>query len=70
MTFSELIEAVRRDPRAVTIPAEWSQGRACFGGLMAALTYEAMRAECRKGARFARCDYLCRAGRAGRVDCF
>lgn len=27
MTFSELIEAVRRDPRAVTIPAEWSQGR-------------------------------------------
>lgn len=38
MTFSELIDALRRDPHSVTIPAEWSQGRACFGGLMAALT--------------------------------
>jgi len=49
MTFCELINAVRDTPRAVTIPAEWSQGRACFGGLMAALTFEAMRAEVPEG---------------------
>ncbi|MBI6557761.1 thioesterase family protein [Pseudomonas syringae] len=49
MTFSELIDALHRDPRSVTIPAEWAQGRACFGGLMAALTYEAMRAEVPEG---------------------
>ncbi len=44
MTFSELLNAVRDNPQAVTIPASWAQGRACFGGLMAALQYEAMRA--------------------------
>lgn len=44
MTFFELIEAVRSNPLAVTIPAEWGQGRASFGGLVAALQYEAMRA--------------------------
>jgi acyl-CoA thioesterase len=44
MKFSELIDAVRSNPLAVTIPAEWGQGRASFGGLMAALQYEAMRA--------------------------
>lgn len=44
MTFSELLDAVRTDPKAVTIPATWSQGRACFGGLMVALQFEAMRA--------------------------
>ncbi|MFH7617692.1 thioesterase family protein, partial [Pseudomonas syringae pv. tagetis] len=49
MTFSELIDAVRHDPHAVNIPAEWSQGRACFGGLMAALTFDAMRAEVPEG---------------------
>ncbi|MGN2430946.1 acyl-CoA thioesterase [Pseudomonas syringae] len=49
MTFSELINAARDNPRSVTIPAEWSQGRACFGGLMAALTYEAMRAQVPEG---------------------
>ncbi|KPB77801.1 acyl-CoA thioesterase [Pseudomonas cannabina] len=49
MTFSELIDAGRDHPRSVTIPAEWSQGRACFGGLMAALTYEAMRAQVPEG---------------------
>ncbi|SQF98114.1 acyl-CoA thioesterase II [Paucimonas lemoignei] len=45
MTFSELIDAVQRQPLAVTIPPEWGQGRASFGGLMAALQYEAMRAK-------------------------
>ncbi|WP_122711165.1 acyl-CoA thioesterase [Pseudomonas viridiflava] len=49
MTFSELIAAVRDNPGSVTIPAEWSQGRACFGGLMAALNYEAMRAQVPEG---------------------
>ncbi|WP_166366127.1 acyl-CoA thioesterase [Pseudomonas akapageensis] len=44
MNFSELLIAARRHPEAVTIPSQWSQGRACFGGLMAALLYEAMRA--------------------------
>ncbi len=44
MTFSELLNAVRHNPQSVTIPAGWSQGRACFGGLMAALQFEAMRA--------------------------
>ncbi|TDV67749.1 acyl-CoA thioesterase II [Pseudomonas sp. LP_7_YM] len=43
MTLSELLEAVRANPQAVTVPAVWSQGRSCFGGLMAALQFEAMR---------------------------
>lgn len=44
MEFSALVAAVRNDPTAVTIPADWGQGRATFGGLMVALQYEAMRA--------------------------
>ncbi|PTQ74055.1 acyl-CoA thioesterase II [Pseudomonas sp. GV071] len=44
MTFSELINAVRANPQAVVVPAEWGQGRAGFGGLAAMLVYEAMRA--------------------------
>lgn len=45
MSFSELVDAVRDNPLSVVIPGEWSQGRACFGGLMAALQFEAMRAQ-------------------------
>ncbi len=45
MNFSELLNAVRNNPQSVTIPAAWSQGRSCFGGLMAALQFEAMRAK-------------------------
>ena len=45
MNFSELIAAVQDNPSSVVIPADWSQGRACFGGLMAALQFEAMRAK-------------------------
>lgn len=45
MRFSDLIDAVRRNPLDVTIPAEWGQGRASFGGLVAALLYEAMIAQ-------------------------
>ena len=44
MRFSELVDAVRKNPLDVTIPADWAQGRASFGGLMVALQYEAMRA--------------------------
>ncbi|MDY7560027.1 thioesterase family protein [Pseudomonas sp. CCC3.2] len=45
MSFSDLVNAVRDNPLCVVIPAEWAQGRACFGGLMAALQFEAMRAK-------------------------
>ncbi|MEB0043510.1 MULTISPECIES: thioesterase family protein [unclassified Pseudomonas] len=45
MSFSDLVDAVRDNPLSVVIPAEWAQGRACFGGLMAALQFEAMRAK-------------------------
>ncbi|HGM5581269.1 TPA: acyl-CoA thioesterase [Pseudomonas putida] len=43
MTFNQLLEAVRSNPAAVCIPPGWAQGRASFGGLMAALVYETMR---------------------------
>lgn len=45
MTFSELLQAVRNHPEALVIPATWAQGRAGFGGLVAALAYEVMRAK-------------------------
>jgi acyl-CoA thioesterase len=45
MTFTELLQAVERDPQAVVIPGVWAQGRASFGGLMAALVYRAMRGQ-------------------------
>lgn len=45
MRFSDLLDAVRSQPQALSIPAEWGQGRASFGGLIAALQYEAMRAK-------------------------
>jgi acyl-CoA thioesterase II len=45
MGFSELLQSVRDNPQAVLIPPQWAQGRASFGGLMAALVYEAMRAK-------------------------
>jgi acyl-CoA thioesterase len=45
MRFSDLVDAVRSHPLELSIPAEWAQGRASFGGLMAALQYEAMRAK-------------------------
>ncbi|MGE8498247.1 MAG: acyl-CoA thioesterase [Pseudomonas sp.] len=49
MTFTELLQAVRNDPRAVVIPSSWAQGRASFGGLVGALVYEAMRAQVADG---------------------
>ncbi|CAI8874904.1 MULTISPECIES: acyl-CoA thioesterase domain-containing protein [Pseudomonas] len=49
MNFSQLLTAVRQHPQAVTIDSSWAQGRACFGGLMAALVYEAMLAKTSPG---------------------
>ncbi|MDM3886781.1 thioesterase family protein [Pseudomonas sp. BCRC 81390] len=43
MNFNQLLDAVRASPDAVSIPPSWAQGRAVFGGLMAALVYETMR---------------------------
>ncbi|WP_407290993.1 acyl-CoA thioesterase [Stutzerimonas zhaodongensis] len=45
MNLSELIQAVRETPQHVVVPASWGQGRAGFGGLAAALVYEAMQAQ-------------------------
>jgi acyl-CoA thioesterase II len=45
MDFSQLLQAVRNNPQAVNIPPQWGQGRASFGGIVAALVYEAMRAK-------------------------
>ncbi|WP_339531931.1 acyl-CoA thioesterase [Pseudomonas mucidolens] len=45
MRFSDLLDAVRRNPLDVSVPPEWAQGRATFGGLVAALQYEALRAQ-------------------------
>ncbi|HCV39250.1 MAG TPA: acyl-CoA thioesterase II [Pseudomonas sp.] len=43
MNFNQLLDAVREDPEALSIPPSWAQGRAVFGGLMAAMVYERMR---------------------------
>lgn len=43
MSLSELLQAVRDNPMNVVVPASWGQGRAGFGGLVAALVYEVMR---------------------------
>lgn len=42
MDFAQLLDAVRTHPEAVSIPAHWGQGRAVYGGLVAALLYHAM----------------------------
>lgn len=43
MNFKQLLDAVRASPDALSVPPSWAQGRAVFGGLMAALVYETMR---------------------------
>ncbi|MFV3405244.1 acyl-CoA thioesterase [Pseudomonas sp. NY15463] len=43
MNFTELLAAARAHPDALSVPSDWAQGRAVFGGLMAAMLYEAMR---------------------------
>lgn len=43
MDFHTLLAALGNGDQPVSISSDWSQGRAGFGGLMAALLYEAMR---------------------------
>ncbi|MFN3578985.1 MAG: acyl-CoA thioesterase [Pseudomonas sp.] len=44
MTFAELLAALASSPtNEVTIPTSWAQGRAGYGGLVAALIYQGMR---------------------------
>ncbi|CAG8868820.1 hypothetical protein PS627_03203 [Pseudomonas fluorescens] len=49
MNFSQLLAAVRSGDQQVSVPASWAQGRASFGGLMAALLYESMRQKVEDG---------------------
>ncbi|MCQ4279691.1 thioesterase family protein [Pseudomonas stutzeri] len=49
MTLSELLQAVRETPQDVVVPSSWGQGRAGFGGLAAALVFEAMQAKVPSG---------------------
>ncbi|RRX90545.1 thioesterase family protein, partial [Pseudomonas aeruginosa] len=44
MNFSELIQAVRRDPSSVVVPASWGQGRGPVGGRGVALGHQGHRA--------------------------
>lgn len=44
MTFAQLLDALAGAPdNQVIIPDDWAQGRAGYGGLVAALVYQAMR---------------------------
>lgn len=44
MNFAELLQALAESPsNEVTVPETWAQGRAGYGGLVAALVYQAMR---------------------------
>ncbi|SDG98717.1 Acyl-CoA thioesterase [Pseudomonas flavescens] len=45
MNFSALLEQLQRTPEALSIPPDWSQGRASFGGVVAALVYAVMRSK-------------------------
>ncbi|WP_434456102.1 thioesterase family protein [Stutzerimonas urumqiensis] len=49
MQLSEMIRAVRGGSEPISISSTWGQGRAAFGGLAAALVYEAMRARVPEG---------------------
>lgn len=42
MSFTQLIE-MAASGQSLTVPADWAQGRACFGGLAAALVFARMR---------------------------
>ena len=43
MNFPQFLQALHTDPQSVIIPSSWANGRASFGGLVAALVYEVMR---------------------------
>ncbi|HDZ57139.1 MAG TPA: thioesterase family protein [Pseudomonas xinjiangensis] len=50
MTFAELLaDLSSSSTNEVTVPASWAQGRAGYGGLVAALVYEGMRAKVLEG---------------------
>ncbi len=50
MTFAELLSGLSSSPdNQVTVPSGWAQGRAGYGGLIAALVYEGMRAKVPEG---------------------
>jgi acyl-CoA thioesterase len=43
MNFQQFLQALHADPTQLVIPSSWANGRASFGGLVAALVYEVMR---------------------------
>jgi acyl-CoA thioesterase len=45
MTFYQLIQIVRSNPKTMQVPSTWGQGRAGFGGLAVALVFKAMQAK-------------------------
>ncbi len=45
MEFAELIDRLQQHPTQMRIPASWAQGRASFGGLVAALGYLQMQSQ-------------------------
>lgn len=45
MNCSELLQIARNGAESMLIPGDWAQGRACFGGIVAALAYETMARE-------------------------
>lgn len=49
MSFNKLIDQVSKGERSIQISEEWGQGRAVFGGLVAALVYQAMVGEIEDG---------------------
>lgn len=49
MNFSEMIQAARSNTTELVVPSTWGQGRAVFGGVVAALAFEAMRAKVEPG---------------------
>lgn len=50
MTFAELLASLSSSPtHEVTIPTSWAQGRAGYGGLIAALVYQGMQAKVPEG---------------------
>lgn len=42
MSFTSLVRQVTKQPTTINIPSSWGQGRASFGGVVAALVYQSM----------------------------
>lgn len=43
MNFPQLMQALHANPQQVVIPSSWANGRASFGGVVAAMVFEVMR---------------------------